>query len=334
MANKAFVHSSLEGFKFPPNDLVIVGHDTDDGSEHDYYRADCNDPVSESLYESVKAVGIIRPIRVVKIDERKAYVGVGRSVTKVARRLEKEGHEIVVPALVYPKGTTMAEIMRTANAENHVRKIESLKATIEHVFMSVRSLGGDSSAMKKTAIDFAIPVPKVKLLLAMREHTEIVTAVDSGALGQEKAFAIISLPQSERAAEFKRALENPQQTYAEVRERSNRIKQAAKAEAAAAEAPAADGEPGENAVTFEQIANGEAPAVLEQQKQPPKQKQKPSTATSFSSATIRKIAALEDDKLGDLDVAFRDAARVFAGKLGSDTVEGLDEHLRAFGVLA
>lgn len=330
MANKAFVHGSLEGFKFPPNDLVIVGHDTPDGDEHDFYRADCNDPVSESLYESVKAVGIIRPIRVVKIDERRAYVGVGRSVTKVARRLEKEGHAILVPALVYPKGTTMAEIMRTANAENHVRKTETLKVTIEHVFMSVRTLGGDASAMKKTAIDFGMPLPKVKQLLAMREHPEIVAAVDTAALGQEKAFAIISLPQQERAAEFKRALENPQQTYAEVRERTNRIKQAAKATEAAP--------PTENSITYEQIANGEAPAVLEQQKAeappPPKKQRAPSTSTAFSGATIRKIAALEDDALGELSSEFRDACRIIAGKASSDDEPGLNDHLRAFGVLA
>ena len=88
-----------------PNDVVIIGLDTDDGPEHPLYDERVKLKLDEGLVRNIMVHGVIEPITVTKDPDKRALVVVGRQRVRCAReankRLEAEGKvTISVPAMV------------------------------------------------------------------------------------------------------------------------------------------------------------------------------------------------------------------------------------------
>lgn len=104
MGGQVFEAKRANAFLFDPNDLVIIGLDTEDGEEHPLYDERIKLPVDMAQVKNVIAFGVIEPIVVTKEGD-KALVVEGRQRTRWARKaseiLKERGEEpIMVPAIV------------------------------------------------------------------------------------------------------------------------------------------------------------------------------------------------------------------------------------------
>lgn len=209
-------------------DLIVIGHDTDDGPEHELYRADVRDPVDESLAPSIRKHGVIQPIRArrCKSDSSRAEVIVGRSRVRAVEAIAKDGGpSIKIPVMLWPAGATLAEIVGVANAENHVRKTESILVTADHAHAQLRAEGGAEvkGAINSVAVDLGISPARVRSLLKLREAPDVIAALKASAIKGEVALTLATLPDEQRAVELAIAIEG-KSTIVEVRENVAKVK--------------------------------------------------------------------------------------------------------------
>lgn len=229
MASKtAFEQERGTFFKFPPNDLIIIGLDTDDGAEHALWRADVKEPIPPTFVDSIRKHGVLQPIRVRRIegDSMCGEVVVGRSRVRAARVVAKDGPPVLVPAVVFPSSATLAEIVGAANAENHQRKTENIESACEHAHLQLVQLGGDDSnprVIKEIAGDFGWAPDRLRALLAYRGAADVRAAFCAGEIGQETALRLAPLPTAQRAPLLKEAMEQGL-AQEEVRERIARVR--------------------------------------------------------------------------------------------------------------
>lgn len=334
-----------EAYGIDPRRCLIRGYDTSDGMEHALVRSDVGGPAKPEMVGSFRKHGQIQPCRARKLPESdpmfaKGFVceiGVGRERCKVGRVLIDENPKFLLDVKLYPVGTTDAELLGIANAENHHRKVESFSTKVEHMFQQFRMEGGDDAAIQSVAVDFDVSPLHVRQCLAFRGAADVRTAHEAGKIGDAVALTLASLPDGIRATELAAALASDGSTVEVVRERSNRAKKVAKAaeaDLAAAAAVMPGDEPATDAVsspTFEQITNGTAAAARKASTAPkPATKSGADVAISLSKGTISRLAGLEKSTLSTEVRAFLD---VLAGKQPPTTVDGLPEALRALGLI-
>ena len=228
MSNAAKLGSKIDLWMMDRANLIVIGHDTDDGPEHELYRHDVRDPVDPALTASIRKHGVMQPIRArrCKADPSKAEVIMGRSRCKGVDDITDVA--IKIPVMLWPAGATVAEIIGAANAENHIRKTESVIATADHAFAQLRAEGGAEAkgAINSVAVDLGITPARVRSLLKLREAADVVAALKSGAIKGEAALALATLPDEQRAVELAAAIEG-KATLVEVRD--NVVKARAKA---------------------------------------------------------------------------------------------------------
>ena len=186
MGGHAFVHKRAEHFLFPPDKLIVVGYDTEhvQGS-HPLWRADARSTPADAFVDSIRKHGFLQPVRARKLpkgtdlhltgdldgivvtdaqNDEYAEIVVGRERVKAGRILAAEGQKVLVPVILWPAGTSLAEIIGAANAENYQRKTEGVITTAEHVWMQLRAEGyfdgaDEKEALKSVATSTGISVP-------------------------------------------------------------------------------------------------------------------------------------------------------------------------------
>ena len=252
MGGHTFVHKRAEHFLFPPDKLIVVGYDTEHvQGAHPLWRADAQKKPEPAFVDSVRKHGFLQPVRARKLpkgtdlhlrgdldgivvtdaqNDEYAEIVVGRERVKAGRLLVAEGQKVLVPVILWPAGTSLAEIIGAANAENYQRKTEGLITQAEHVCMQLRAEGyfdgaDEKEALKSVSASTGFSVQRIRNLLAFREDKQLVESVRAKAKGKpglngEAALAIATLPPEQRAAEVEKILANPELgTVAQVRER-------------------------------------------------------------------------------------------------------------------
>lgn len=104
MGGQAFEAKRTSVFNFDPDDLVIIGLDTEDGMEHPLYDERVKHKVPESMVKNIEIMGVLESISVTKIGDQ-AVVANGRRRVMAARRANKNlrarGEEpVLVPAML------------------------------------------------------------------------------------------------------------------------------------------------------------------------------------------------------------------------------------------
>jgi ParB family chromosome partitioning protein len=106
MAKQTFKAKRTSAFNFDPDDLIIIGIDTDDDETHHLYdeRIKRKGYVSEAMIKNVQSMGVIETISVTKVGNQAVVVDGRRRVLaarKANKRLKKRGEEpLLVPALI------------------------------------------------------------------------------------------------------------------------------------------------------------------------------------------------------------------------------------------
>lgn len=197
-------------FRLDPDEVVIVGLDTDDGPEHALYDKRITLPLDEDMIAGIMVFGVLTPIRVVVI-EGVAHVTDGRQRVRNAReaiaRLTKRGE--------------VAEVLIEAKAEklgDEDRQAQIGIITNEHRF-------GDSplirAAKMQQLIDRGIDVKRIALLFRVSVATvqanlklstlsaPVKKAIEAGTISPTAAATLADLPKAEQAAKLEAIVATP-----------------------------------------------------------------------------------------------------------------------------
>lgn len=114
-------------FGMDPDDIIIVGRDTEDGPEHPLWRKTATEAPDPSKVASIKSIGVISPVALMKVEVtikgkkvKVAAVSAGRGRVVAGREAKRHGWDGEVPCVVLQgdEGTQLA----IGAAENAVRR--------------------------------------------------------------------------------------------------------------------------------------------------------------------------------------------------------------------
>lgn len=202
MAKQALKGSRLNLFAMDPDDLVIVGLDTDDTSTHPLFDERIFLPMKEGMILSMLAVGVQHAVTVVK-DGDKALVVDGRQRVRHAREAKKrqlaEGSETLKVPCKVVRGDD-GHIVGLAALGNSMREEESPLAKAKRAQRMV-DMG---KPLDYIALYFGVTTNAVRSWLTLLETAAPVqAAVERGQLPASAAVKLAKLSKAEQAETLK-----------------------------------------------------------------------------------------------------------------------------------
>jgi len=202
MAKQILQGKRKDMFYMEPEDVCVVGHDTDDGPEHPLYDERVKHPLDEGMVRNIMYQGVIEPI-IVRKDGDVPQVVAGRRRTLHAReanrRLREQGAETIKLPVLHRKGTdaAMAGIMIS---ENEVRRDDGPLAKARKAAW-LEDQGNDA---EEIATIFGVTTQAVKNWLALRECDDVVLqAVEDGLLSATAAAKLAKLDRKAQRASWR-----------------------------------------------------------------------------------------------------------------------------------
>lgn len=202
MAKQALPGKRLNAFGMDPEDLVIIGLDTEDGSEHPRWDERVSLPLKEETVLNIMALGVQEAVKVVKVDGKPEVVN-GRRRTMHAReanqRLKKMGEELVLVPVMLAKGddNLMEELGISLNAH---REDDSLMTNVDKC---VRMLGRNGDNVAKTANAFGVTTQTIRNWVKIAGvSSKVRKAIDDGAISASAAAKLAPLPRAEQDEEL------------------------------------------------------------------------------------------------------------------------------------
>lgn len=184
-----------------PDELVIVGLDTDDGEDHPLWDERITLPIDEALVRSVMVIGVKVPV-LVRQEDSKWLVVDGRQRVRAARRaaeVETSPFGIKVPIVVQQgDDRAMSTLMVTTN------ELRQEDGVLTKARKAVRLLGklGD---LEEVALSFGrTPVTISNWLKLAKAHPDIHAAIEAGKIS---AAAGVELAKMESRDEQKEKLD-------------------------------------------------------------------------------------------------------------------------------
>lgn len=202
---KTFAAPTLTAFAMDPDELVIIGLDTQDkAGEHPLYDERIHLPVNEALVQSIMAHGFKRTLPVRKEGTQAVLVD-GRQGVRAAReankRLRAAGLEIVSIPVLPERGLQDANAMGLMILANELRTDDD---TMTRATKAARYLG-TGKTMEQVALAFGVAESTVSMWMDLLElHPDVQTMVKAGQLGAKAASKLAKL---DRAGQLRTALE-------------------------------------------------------------------------------------------------------------------------------
>lgn len=188
-------------FKLDPDEVIVIGLDTDDGPEHPRYDERINLPLREETVLNFMVIGVHTPIVVCKtdlgieVDDGRRRVMHAREANK---RLRALGEEPLV-LLALPKRGDDAFHQTLGVVLNEHREDDGILQKIAKAKRLYDRLGGDQDALHKVADSFGVSANAVKGWLKIDELPAAVkNAVKSGVLSAHAASQLHGLDKDER----------------------------------------------------------------------------------------------------------------------------------------
>jgi len=203
MAKTAFDAPRFSGFVFEPEELIIIGHDTKDGTEHPLYDERINLPLDEGMIMSIMSIGVREPVVVVRDPAgSSAWVVDGRRRVLHAReankRLKQQGEpEVKVRAV--PESGSEEYLSHVSVALNEIRVQDDILVKAAKAGRMIAR--GHSEA--DVAIAFGVTTASIKSWLKLEElPAPVKKAVNEGVLSAHAASKLHGLPREEALAKL------------------------------------------------------------------------------------------------------------------------------------
>lgn len=199
MGKQALNGTRLNAFGMDPDDLVIIGLDTDDGPEHPLYDERVKLPLEETFVLNIMTHGVLENVSVRKNGDA-AEVVYGRQRVKAAReankRLKKQGSKpIKVPVTVRRGKDTQMFGVRISENEmrrglSQMEKARELQRYLDH--------GGSE---EEAAIDFGVTQTSIRNWLKLLDlDPKVQTAVSNDVISASAAAKLSTLSRDEQKA--------------------------------------------------------------------------------------------------------------------------------------
>lgn len=220
MGGQAFSGKRLNGFHKDPDELCLVGLDTDDGPEHPLYDPRVKLPADENLAKDIMVNGVLQPIRVRKNGDL-AEVAIGRQRVKACRLankwLREQGKEpISVPFLLH-RAASEADFLGICVSENEHRKPDDVVTKAQKA-ERLLSMGKD---YKEVALRFGVTPATVRNWQAvLNTSAQVKKAVSVGKISATAAGKLSKLSHKEQDTALKELVESGNTTVAASRERA------------------------------------------------------------------------------------------------------------------
>lgn len=194
----------LNAFGMFPEDLTIVGLDTDDGPEHPAYDERIHLPLSEPFVLNVERFGVLEDVLVRKNGPR-VEVLVGRQRVRAQRevnaRRAKLGLEPRRIRVNIRQAASDAEVVAVIVSENEHRRQDDPIVRAKKAARII-SFGGNE---EDVALAFGITKPHAKNLLGLLDlDTAVQKLISSGELKWSAAIQLRDLTRKEQVVEAKK----------------------------------------------------------------------------------------------------------------------------------
>ena len=179
-------------FKFYPEEVVIIGLDTDDGPEHPRYDSRVHQPLTEAFVRNIDMLGVHTPCLVTKVANR-AEVVAGRNRIRAAReanlRRGREGRPRMRVECVIKRGTPQ-DLFATMVSENEIRVANT---PLQRAALVQRMLGfGSSRAQAATAFGVSsTAIDNWGSLLDLPQ--EIQSRIEAGEISPTAALEVLDM---------------------------------------------------------------------------------------------------------------------------------------------
>lgn len=201
MAKQALEGTRLNAFGMDPNDLTIVGLDTDDGPSNPLWDKRIDLPVDEALVRNIMVYGVQEPVLVRKNGDVPEVID-GRQRVRAAReankRLEKAGSDIVrIPVMVRTgnDGHVFGVMVSTNEHRQDDGPIEKANKLSRYL-----DLGRSED---EACIAFGVSRATIRTWLAILNlDTSVQRAIDTGKVSPSAAAQLGSLPREEQKAQL------------------------------------------------------------------------------------------------------------------------------------
>lgn len=204
-----------------PDDIIIVGLDTDDGLEHPLYDESCMLEVDDTFIQSILAEGVLEPV-IVRKEAGKFYCTDGRQRVKAAREARKRStqvgdYEVRVPVMEQSGGDDrMARIVIAANSFRHedtilqkANKAQRLLARLGNIDDVVLSFGKSITTIKNwLSLDEADPA--------------IHEAIKTEKISSQAGIELSKLPRDQQKAQLEDILRGSTKRVSEAKAKAVR----------------------------------------------------------------------------------------------------------------
>ncbi len=208
---QAFEASRFSGFLMNPNDLVIIGLDTDDGPEHPLFDERSKQPLDPQFVGEIRALGILQAVKVRKNGD-KAEVVAGRQRVRAAREVNKDACEICLVPVTLDRGSD--DRMRDITiSENEHRVNDSIEVKLKKLERYLASGRSEQEAAQR----FRVSLQTIKNWLTLLEAgPEVTEALQAGTITPSAAVPVAKLPRAKQGPVLAKALTQGAPTVANV----------------------------------------------------------------------------------------------------------------------
>jgi ParB family chromosome partitioning protein len=197
----------LNAFAMDPNDLVVVGHDTQDGPEHPLYDERVKLPLDEAMVLNIQALGVIESVTVRKNGPVPEVVA-GRRRVLHAREASKRNVAKGESAILVPTRVLRAEdshAFAIAIAENELRRGDDPITRARKAARLMRM----GMAEKDLSIVFGITTQQVRNLLSVLDlDPKVQKAIEAEKLPFTAAIQLTDLTREDQVAKMQAMLES------------------------------------------------------------------------------------------------------------------------------
>lgn len=200
-------------WNFDPDQVIVIGKDTEDGPEHELYDKRINLSLDESMVLNIMAFGVKQSVTVRKGPGGKPEVVDGRRRVLHAReankRLSKAGEPTVTVPAVLERGS--ADYFEgIAISLNEIRLDDDIMTKAEK---AVRVLQRNGSDIDQVAMIFGVSGTTIKNWIKLVELApKVKKAVVSGEISASAASQLHGLEKEQQVAELSKLAETAKQS--------------------------------------------------------------------------------------------------------------------------
>jgi len=207
MAKKSYFGKRRDLFAMDPDDVVVIGVDTEDGKSHPLWDKRAFGPIDEALVANIRTYGVLEPVIVQKDGDRATVVDGRRRVlhARRAKQLQETAGEITVTVPVLVKRGTESRIFGISRSANEHRKDDGLMTKAENA----QRMLDYGATEDDVAVTFGVEVQTVNIWLRLLDTDKSVRdAVDAGEISASAASRLTKLSKDEQKAALAEAKSN------------------------------------------------------------------------------------------------------------------------------